>query len=289
MDLAHNVQPETTAGEIIELKKQNGFQYHDEELKPCDLNWHSVDSANEKHAKEKRVFELCSVDEINQMVRFFLDRDRVRDALIFIVQCNTGLRISDVLWLRWKDIFTDVNRIETQKTKTIVTFYPNQAVIEAANLYKTTMTRLYCPDDFIFVSEGPHTGHTPIQDRKTKRAPVRQHTVEVQPLRVETVSRMMTKAGKEAGLAINGRRISTHTGRKTHANALDNLVSGYELGEDLEGQAARIRLAQCALGHAKAETTVSHYLTDKLHAEACRRMNFGLEPIIEYKNRKGIV
>lgn len=257
-------------------------------LPPCDLKYHAIDAGEADQARKKEVCELASVDEINQLVRYFLDRDQVRDALIVIVQCNTGLRISDTLCLRWKDIFRDDFCIKTQKTGVDVYVYPNQAVHEAAALYRAVSNQRCDPDDYVFVSASGRSGHVPLLDRR-KRVEEKQHTLSIQPLRAETVSRIITKAGKESGLATKNRRISSHTGRKTHANALTGTVAGFELGKDLEKQQSQIYLAQCALGHAKADTTTNHYLNNAVYQEACRRMNFGLEPIQEYEKRKGIV
>lgn len=255
---------------------------------PPDLNYHSVDAAREIRAKKKAVCELASVDEINQMVRYFLERDRVRDALAFIVQCNTGLRISDVLWLRWQDLRAEHFPIKTQKTGKLVDIYPNQAVREATELYAETVNRPCYDDAFVFISEGCNSSHIPILDRKKSQSEMRRRTVEVQPLRVETMSRMMTAAGKECGLATEERRISTHTARKTHSNAIVGTVEGFELDNALQQRAVRLHLAQFALGHTKESTTAEHYLSNKLHREICSQMNFGLDEVRAYKQRKGI-
>lgn len=259
-------------------------------LEPCDLTFHPSDTAREEEEKKKEVCELNSVDEINQMVRFFLDRDRVRDALLFIVQCNTALRISDTLWLRWGEVLSDFFSTKTQKSgfKKRITIYPNQAVREAAELYMIVANRPCYATDYVFVSEGHRTGHTPILDRKPARVSVRQQTIEVQPLRVETMSRMMTKAGKESGLATLERRISTHTARKTHSNAILGLVDGFDLDDRLLNRASRLQIAQFALGHSKASTTAEHYQSKRVHREICAMMNFGLDEIRAYKKRKGI-
>lgn len=260
-------------------------------LVPCDLEFHPVDDAVNKEAKKKEVHELQSVDEINQMVRYFLDQDRVRDALIFIVQCNTGLRISDTLWFRWGELSSDFFPTTTQKSgfKKRITIYTNQAVREAAELYRAVAGRPCNEDDYVFISEGRRSGHTPILDRKAERASVRQQTVKVQPLRVETVCRLMTTAGIESKLATPERRISTHTARKTHSNAIQGLVHGFDLDDDLLKRAARLQLAQFALSHSKSSTTAEHYQSKRLHQEICSQMNFGLEEIRAYKKRKGLV
>lgn len=257
-------------------------------LPPCDPNYRASTNAEIEKEKEKAVTELTSSDEINRLVRYFLDKDDVRDALIVVVQFNTGLRISDTLALTWKDIMKDEFITTLQKTNTKHYVYPNRAVHTAAELYRKVSGLPCRPNDFIFTSNSGHKGHVPLLDRR-RRVVAKQHTTEVQPLRAENVSRIMTKAGKETGLATKYRRISSHTGRKTHANALAGTFTDWDIGSDLERRQSRIYLAQCALGHAKADTTTGHYLNDTVRKEACYRMNFGLEPVQEYIKRKGIV
>lgn len=256
-----------------------------------DPTVHPVDLANIAWEKRKKVDALKSTSEINELVRYFLDRDEIRNALIFIFAVNTGMRIGDVLMMRWKDLLVDTNHIVTQKTRKEMRFYPNQAVQEVTKLYRSVaqQQRPCRDDDYVFISEGRHAGHTVVADRKLTRDCQRQ-TMVVQPLRVETVSRMFTKAGKETGLANHERRISTHTCRKTHADAMNGQLEGFKIGDDLMMRATGIMLAQAALGHAKPETTIEHYLSNDtvLHQECCRRMNFGLEEVQAYKRRKGI-
>lgn len=256
--------------------------------RPSD--WDSSAAAQERAAKQKRVQAYRSVDEIDTMVTYFLEHKRFRDALILVMQCNTGLRISDILLRKWKDIFypdgsaRTSNVTETQKTGKDQTYYINQAVVAAANLYKSNMQRKYNPEDYIFISEAYHVSHTSPIDR-TRNVCDRLVYLQTQPLHVATVSRMMTKAAQDIGLCKDGRRISTHSCRKMYADALDNVVDGYSVGKDLQEKMSRVYIAQQALGHSSASTTKRHYLTDEIEKEAAMRMNFGLAAINAYKER----
>ena len=60
----------------------------------------------ERESKSTKNFD--SSDEVDIFVSFFLKRHRYRDALMVIIGCNMGLRISDIIMLRWKDIERDV-------------------------------------------------------------------------------------------------------------------------------------------------------------------------------------
>ena len=254
-------------------------------------DWDSSAAAQGRVAKKKEVLAYRSVEEIDLMVTYFLERKRFRDALIFVMQCNTGLRISDVLLRKWRDIFKEngearnKNVAEIKKTGKDQTYYINQAVVAAANLYKANMKRKYNPEDYIFVSEAYHVSHTSPVDR-TKDTRERVVYLQTQPLHVATVSRTMTQAAKEVGLSGEGRRLSTHSCRKMFADAhYKKVVKGFDVEDDLQDEMSCIYFAQNALGHSKAFTTMRHYLTDEVEEKLVMRMNFGLAAINAYKER----
>lgn len=287
----HNDEP---VNNVVQFPLQQKMLCRNErpiELIGHDTEMHRIDAAQEAWDKRKRVDEIRSVTEINKFIRFFLDQDRVRDALFFIIQCNTGLRASDVIVIRWGDIFKNEFRLKMQKTNREIDVFPNQTIHEAAALYKRLSDQPCCDEDYVFISNSRRKGHTPVWDRKGVNRTVRAQTIEIQPLRVETISRIMTQAGKDSGVATPDCRISSHSGRKIHANAMDDEgIIGFNIGQDLLMRASKIHMAQRALGHAKPETTTAHYLAREreLHKEACSRMHFGLEEIRAYKQRKGI-
>lgn len=275
-------------GEIIEFdpaKNETRFQ------KAVPDGMHPADKAAEMKKNEKRVDALSSVDEIDKFVTFFLERGRYRDALICVLGCNTGLRISDILWLRWKDIFKDgetTHRRETicQKNGKYIEYLVNDAVIEAALLYKQNLGRPYNPDGWIFISEGPRTSHVFMWDR-TRKVKVKRRVVEPQPMQTTSVSRLITEAAKKSGL-FDGRRVSTHSFRATGLNAVTGGVAGVVLDEALLYQAKMVETARMMAGHSKSEITVNHYLTDRFRVAACIKMNLGLQAIEDFKKKGGI-
>lgn len=237
----------------------------------------------ERESKSTKNFD--SSDEVDIFVSFFLKRHRYRDALMVIIGCNMGLRISDIIMLRWKDIERDVYKTVMKKTGEPIVLPVNQAVKEAAALYKLCMKREYDPEGYIFVSEGPRTGYVPPHRRiKGQKLGDGDQTDVIQPLRTESASRIITKAAKEAGLWREDRKISTHAFRKTAQNAPFGGVDGVKLSDEIQRYVSGAQLAQMMAGHKSMATTVNHYLSDKLVIKALSELNLGLNAIRKFKN-----
>lgn len=246
---------------------------------------HPTEVCKQFEADSKSTKNFDSRDEVDAFVAYFLKRHRYRDALMVVIGCNMGLRISDIIMLRWKDIAQDVYKTIMKKTGEPITLPINQAVKEAAALYKLSMKREYDPDGYIFVSEGPRSGYVPPHRRiKGQKLMEGDQTDVIQPLRTESASRIMTKAAKEAGLWREDRKISTHAFRKTAENAAYGAVDGVELSDDIQRYVAGAQLAQMMAGHRSISTTVDHYLSDKLVIKALSELNLGLSSIRKFKN-----
>lgn len=258
-----------------------------EERKMVRSEWlaqgvHPADQAQIEMESKKATGSLTSVDEADTMVQYFLEHNQFRDALMFVVACNTGLRISDVLWIRWKDIEANEYVLKSQKTNKTQRVVWNEAVKAALKLYQVHCFRDHMPDDYVFVSEGPHKGHTPIGARKTGCTV---QLEQVQPLRVETASRLVTKAAKATGLYRKDRRVSTHTARKTALNAIANCVDGVEISNKVQSRVLGVWTAQMMAGHSNVSTTAKHYLTDNIVLAAASELNLGLNAILAYQER----
>jgi len=76
-----------------------------------------------------------------------------REKALFILGINSGLRVSDLLSLRWKDVTGDTVKIKEQKTRKIKRFPLNTACVEALNSLEKGN-----PDDYIFVSKSNRNG-----------------------------------------------------------------------------------------------------------------------------------
>jgi integrase len=130
---------------------------------------------------------IKDIEKIYQIKRLLYQHSK-RDYLFFVFGINTGLRISDLLQVRVKDIRKDGTLEEfLTPSNTNVSFYLNQTVRSTLTDYLT-----HChlsEDDYLFKS------------RKND-----------QPITRQQAYRIINKAAQEAG--IRG-RIGTHTLRKT--------------------------------------------------------------------------
>ena len=251
---------------------------------------HPFDKAREVQENKKEVDRFKSVEEVDLFLGWLLQKGRYRDALLMVLGCNTGLRISDILWMRWKDIyktetsFYDDNYTTCQKTAKVQQVVYNEAVKQAAQLYRDNLNRPFRMDDWIFVSEGGRGCYTDMWDRmKTKDE--RKVQLERQPMLVTSASHLFTKAIKDCGLFGN-RRISTHSFRKTGLDAITGGTIGVKLDKQLRHQIAMVKAAQQMAGHSSATTTVNHYLTNDYRIAACIKMNLGLKAIEKFKKER---
>lgn len=117
-----------------------------------------------------------------------------RDLCLTIFSFNVGLRMSDIVKLKWGDIlhydntFKDAVRIQEKKTKKYKDFYLNAASREAITNYITEFKIQIKMNDYIFKSrEGGH-------------------------IKVRSVNAILKKAGKAIGIKYP---IGTHSYRKS--------------------------------------------------------------------------
>ena len=119
-----------------------------------------------------------------------------RDYLLFVLGINFGIRVSDLIRIKYSDIFLngkyrDCVNVKEMKTKKIRTLYINESVRNAIDFYLTETGIKYNPNDFLFVN--CRTGKQ-ITDR----------AVEI----------MIKRVTKECGIEGN---YNTHSLRKTFA------------------------------------------------------------------------
>lgn len=252
------------------------------------------DAATEEIKGKKAVHPLDSVEEVDTLISYFLNAGRTRDALMCVAQLNFGLRIGDILWMRWKDLFNDdgtlkeSNEIKTQKTKAVVEFYINEAVAEAAMLHKEAVGKEFDLGDegYIFVSNrGGRAGYTPIPYRGSQNSKIQ--AMRLQPMNVTSACRIVTDAAKACGLYKEKRHISTHSLRKTALNAVIGSIDGLEPDQELLNLKSMIKVAQQMVAHADSRTTDIHYLNRRYRVAAVKKMNLGLGAIKAFKERMG--
>ena len=110
--------------------------------------------------KEKNIQPLRSMEEIQKMQDSLLRHCGYRDYFLFLFGINTGLRISDILPLRVKDVRDKTQIIVTEKkTKKVRAIYINEILKVEIDKYTTSMGF----DEFLFASKKGNSHITPTQ------------------------------------------------------------------------------------------------------------------------------
>lgn len=217
----------------------------------------SVEDVSYTVAPDHASDPIKSLDDIHRISSWFIDNGKYRDNMLFIVGINFGLRISDLLTLRFSHIIDNTFCFKTtfpileKKTATTrkkkqnryVTI--NDAVVDAVTLYleNTPGVRL---SDFMFRSESNRGGNLN------------------QPLHRKSADRILRSVGEELGLGIH---IATHTLRKTFAYH-QMLMSGND--------PRKLLLLQKMFGHSTSAQTLDYIgITSEEIEEAYMNLNLG--------------
>ncbi len=151
---------------------------------------------------------IKSMDDIMRISRFLMDNGRYRDNMLFIVGINFGLRVSDLLQLRFGHLINDNSTFKssfpifeqktrnTRKHKRNRYITINAAVRQAVITYLEHSEETVCLSDYMFRSES-NRGKS-----------------ENKPMHRNSVDRILK--GLAYDLDINV-KVSTHTLRKTFA------------------------------------------------------------------------
>ena len=100
-----------------------------------------VKKSFEPKPKPKPADSVKTLEEIEKIKKYFLDRGEYRNYCLFIIGITTGYRISDLLSLKFSDIFEDPETwkreidIVEQKTKKRRTMPISEGMKTAINLY----------------------------------------------------------------------------------------------------------------------------------------------------------
>ena len=208
-------------------------------------------------ADEHAADPIKDMQTIFRISEFLINQNRYRDNMLFIVGINFGLRVSDLLDLRFSDIinadcsFKDSFAIlekktsNTRKVKKNRYISINTAVVEAVTLFleNTPGVRL---SDYLFKSESNRGKNSS------------------KPLRRESVDRILKSISKELCLNMH---MSTHTLRKTFG--FHQMVMS---GNDPR----KLLLLQKIFGHSTSAMTLEYIgITSDEIEDAYRNMNLG--------------
>ena len=220
-------------------------------------------------APEHTAEPIKNLDDIMRISEFLIRRRRWRDNMLFIVGINFGLRVSDLIQLRFSNLINDnlvfkssfpvfekkTRNTRKQKKNRYITI--NTAVIEAVTLYLE-----HTPDvslsDYMFRSQS-HNG----MDRN-------------RPMTRCSVDRVLKGIAEDCDLSI---QMSTHTLRKTFA---------YHQMVMSNNDPRKLLLLSKMLGHSSVGVTMDYIgITSDEIEEAYRGLNLG-SPAHNYLN-SGIV
>ena len=149
----------------------------------------------------KEVQPIRDTKKIDAMKSIMKGESNYRDLLLFTLGINTGLRISDILALKWSSFINGGSRLLKAgdqlnvmeiKTKKVKTFVINKSVAEALKLYYDSLDSV-SPEDPVFLS------------RKTAKG-------ELKPITRIAAWQMLNRYANMVGL---DEGIGTHTLRKT--------------------------------------------------------------------------
>ena len=109
---------------------------------------------------------LRQKETIEQLKVYFYQHKQFRNYALLVIGINIPLRISDLLRLRWKDVF-DFKQgsfkkhlfLFEQKTRKSNMFFINDSAVQAFNILKSTNST-FDPDSFVFASS--HNSCKPI-------------------------------------------------------------------------------------------------------------------------------
>lgn len=219
-------------------------------LLPAQEDVH-IELANEHTAEP-----IKSLDDIERFSKYLINNGRYRDNMLFIVGINFGLRVSDLLQLRFAQLINDDLSFKTtfpileKKTKNTRKVRRNRyltindAVMDAVTLYlEHTQCKL---DDYMFRSESNRGSNIN------------------KPMSRMSVDRILKEVASTLHLDI---KIATHTMRKTFA---------YHQMLMSNNDPRKLLLLQKMFGHSSVAQTLDYIgITGEEIEEAYMNLNLG--------------
>ena len=218
----------------------------------------AVENTDYELAADHTCDPIKRVEDIERMSKWYIDHKRYRDNMLFILGINFGLRISDLLTLRFSYLIDENLRFKktfpilekkTKNTRKVrrnryVTI--NQAVVDAVTLYLTNTPNV-CLSDYLFRSS-----HHACKDSN-------------QPIRRYSAERILKEAADALQLDCH---VATHTLRKTF---------GYHQMRMSGNDPRKLTLLQKIYGHSSAAQTLSYIgITSEEIEDAYTNLNLGL-------------
>jgi len=219
-------------------------------IQPAEEEVH-IEIANEHTAEP-----IKNIDDIDHISRFLLSNNRYRDNMLFIVGINFGLRISDLLQLRFSQLINDdfsfkntfpILEKKTKNTRKVQRnryISINDAVMDAVTVYlEHTQCKL---DDYMFRSESNRGSN------------------QNKPMSRMSADRVLKEIGDTLHL---DNKMATHSLRKTFA---------YHQMLMSNNDPRKLLLLQKMFGHSSAAQTLDYIgITGEEIEEAYMKLNLG--------------
>ena len=220
-------------------------------------------------AKEHTSEPIKNLEDITRVSEYLISKKRYRDNMLFIVGINFGLRVSDLLTLRfsrliddnlvWRDRFAILEKktSNTRKKKKNRYISINEAVRRSVELYLENTPGVTL-SDYMFRSESNNGMN---QNR---------------PMHRNSVDAMLKGLAKDLGL---GNKMSTHSLRKTFA---------YHQMVMSNNDPRKLLLLQQMFGHSTAAQTLDYIgITGEEIDEAYKKLNLGIKE--HYRNEWSVL
>lgn len=217
----------------------------------------AVEDTSYQIAGEHTSEPIKSIDDIYSISNWFINQKRYRDNMLFIVGINFGLRVSDLLTLRFSHLIDEQFRFKTtfpileKKTKNTRKVQKNRyitindAVVDAVTLYLENTPNVKL-SDYMFRGESNRCG----SDNK--------------PMHRNSVERILKEAGSVLGIEAH---MATHTLRKTFAYH-QMLISNND--------PRKLLLLQKMFGHSTSAQTLDYIgITGEEIEDAYMKLNLG--------------
>ena len=113
---------------------------------------------NYKVGEKQEVYPFRTQEDLELMYNHFVEKKQYRNALMFVIGINVGLRASDLLELKWSQIFDEDGSIangitvKEDKTEKFRTFYLNESCKTAIIEYYNGLKKKPAKSEYVFSS-----------------------------------------------------------------------------------------------------------------------------------------
>jgi integrase len=245
----------------------------------------------------------------NAVIESLLEKGKTRDALMYVLQANFGIRHSDLVKLKLINLidvdgnFRDkVNWCE-QKTSKTRQYVINDAVKAATIIYLRNHTDKKLTD-LLFTAEGRNKGYkkATYKDERGKVKALRVNGKFVyerdengnlipEPLRRDQAENTLKDALIAIGVKLkNDRRckdgeykLNTHSLRKEYSEKFSEVAYNLKANGKINVDADILALVQLDLRHSSMQTTMRYnHSFDRIKEVVCQNINIGLSVLERY-------